>query len=217
MTGHDAMANGWRPRCRKGEGSVGHAGQPSSGLREEFPHPPSWVPTSCCLAPVPPVGPKGGVFGDGLAMGDSGWPLTAPIVELNQDGIPDFWERARSTPCRYRHCDLCSGNVRRLLGDMQLNRDVITTRGDLFCGMSNGQSCVCGRAGSVPSSDRRGDGFSRGYDRHGPFYPLAARRETEPERAGSGNHFCSGQETGWDAEAERGSWMTKHGDYLRRQ
>lgn len=75
------------------------------------------------------------------------------------------------------------------------NRDVITTRGDRFCGMSNGQSCVC-----VGGWTRRFRPELRPPRRRlfvsavvmtdtRSVLPLAARQGNGGREKGSGNHL----------------------------
>lgn len=151
-------------------------------------------------------------------MGIQGRPLTAPIVVLNQDGISDFLGISPVDPhATIVMVPFASGNVWRLLGDIKLNRgDVITTRGDLFCGMSNGQSCAWPVPSRAPTAAETA--FRVVMTDTRSVLPLAARRETEVQatiylfrpRDGMGRR-------GREREVIPWGWMTKHADYLRRQ
>lgn len=140
-------------------------------------------------------------------MGNSG-----SAVDGADSGIGpgwDFWflEKSMANP----HAAIVMAPfARATYGDFSetsnSNRDVVTTRGDLFCGMSNGQSCVCVLGAPVPS--RAPTAAETAFrvvmtdTRSVCRWPPDGKRR---EREGFRQPFTSsGQGTGWDAEAERG-------------
>lgn len=158
-------------------------------------------------------------------MGNSG-----SAVDGADSGIGpgwDFWflEKSMANP----HAAIVMAPfARATYGDFSetsnSNRDVITTRGDLFCGMSNGQSCVCVVGAPVPSRAPTAaeTAFRVVMTDTRSVLPLAARRETEGERRVQATIYLFRPRDGMgrrgrEREVIPWDWMTKHADYLRRQ